>query len=134
MKPIVFLLLQTDTEDPKLSGCLSEVIANVSVGDSTADVVWDEPVASDNSGSVTLTATRRPGATYTIGNHENVYFAVDAAGNFARCTITIIVQGKVVINNYKKACDFFPLFCFLFFVFLIVLQLQIMTQGKLHFR
>ena len=57
--------------------------------------MWTEPTASDNSGSVTLTAIYRPGVTLGIGTHTDTYFASDAAENVAKCSFDIVVEGII---------------------------------------
>ncbi|XP_071804899.1 uncharacterized protein [Asterias amurensis] len=87
-----FSITVKDTEDPVLVGCPASVNPLLAMGASTVIAMWTEPTASDNSGSVTLTATYRPGVKLGIGTHTDVYFASDAAENVAKCSFDIVVE------------------------------------------
>ncbi|XP_030829213.1 mucin-3A isoform X28 [Strongylocentrotus purpuratus] len=80
-----------DRENPVLNGCPTNIVANASPGSSTTVVSWLAPVASDNSGSATLTVNRPPGSSFAIGSTQVTYTATDPTGNFVTCSFDIIV-------------------------------------------
>ena len=59
-------------------------------------VTWIEPIATDNSGIVSLQSkTRAPGQFFVVGSTPVVYIFVDGNGNTAECTFNVIVtEGK----------------------------------------
>ena len=50
-------------------------------------------VATDNSGSVTLTSNYQSGGTFPIGDTNVVYTATDPSGNFETASFKLTVQG-----------------------------------------
>ena len=74
-----------------LTGCPTDIVSNANQGASTSVVTWLAPVASDNSGTPTLTVTIPPGSTFPVGSTEVTYTATDAAGNFVSCSFNVIV-------------------------------------------
>ena len=65
-------------------------------------VIFDEPTATDNSGTVTLASrTHTPGDFFPIGNTEVTYVFEDSAGNSASYTFTVNVrEGNIFSVNY----------------------------------
>ena len=58
----------------------------------TVAVIWDSPMAVDNTGEPTVTSTHEPGDEFSIGSTEVVYTAIDLAGNLAMCTFAVEVM------------------------------------------
>ncbi len=52
---------------------------------------WTPPTATDNCGSVTITSTHNPGATFPIGTTPVTYTATDASGNTATASFDVII-------------------------------------------
>ena len=50
-------------------------------------------MASDNSGSVTLSSNYESGHAFPIGSTDVVYTATDSSGNVAECVFNIAVLG-----------------------------------------
>ena len=82
----------------------------------SAQVNWNEPVATDNVGAApSLTSNYQPPQRFSQGTHVIVYSAVDQSGNRATCTFAITVIGKkilftggchkkvFIINNYSAS-------------------------------
>ncbi|XP_030833084.1 hyalin-like isoform X3 [Strongylocentrotus purpuratus] len=78
-----------DRENPVLTSCPTDIIANASPGTSNTDVSWLAPVASDNSYSATLTVNRPPSSSFAVGSTEVTYTAT--TGHFVTCSFDIIV-------------------------------------------
>ena len=73
----------------------SDVTINTDTGLSTAVVTWDEPTASDNSGSATLTSSSSSGSAFSIGDTVVTYTAVDGSSNQVTAYFTIKVAGML---------------------------------------
>ena len=86
--------LITDNEDPKILNVPADKIENIQFGQTSGQVVWIAPTATDNSGVVTLDATLDSPQTLNIGTHTVQYTARDPAGRTATDSFTITVQGK----------------------------------------
>ncbi|XP_072175625.1 uncharacterized protein [Diadema setosum] len=85
-----FDVVVSDPEPPSFIGCPGDIGEIVS-GVDTATVSWTPPVASDNSGSVTVTTTHDPGQTFPLGTTDVTYTAVDMAGNVNECAFSVVV-------------------------------------------
>ena len=81
-----------DDENPTLVEIPNDIIRNATNGE--AIVTWDDPMFSDNSGSITLTSSHNSGSLFTIGTTRVIYTATDPAGNTVNATFNVIVQGK----------------------------------------
>ena len=68
----------------------ANITKEVEKGLATAVAIWEEPSATDNSGSPTLTSSYSPGSSFSIGVISVEYTAVDSNGNTA--TETFIVE------------------------------------------
>ena len=66
----------------------------------SAQVNWNEPVATDNSrDTLSLTSNYKPPQRFSQGTHVITYTAVDKSGNSATCTFAVEVLGtKKVIS------------------------------------
>jgi len=73
-------------------------------GEFSAQVNWNEPVATDNIGATpSLSSNYKPPQRFSQGTHIIVYTAVDQSGNKATCNFTIDV---IVINCTSPTVDF----------------------------
>ena len=70
-----FVTVVIDRENPVLTSCLTDIVANASPGTSTPVVLWLAPVASDNSDSVSLTVNQLQGGSIAVGSTEVTYTA-----------------------------------------------------------
>lgn len=101
-----------DNEDPTILNTPSDITLEATSGDTVAS--WTEPTASDNSGSVSLTATHSPGSTFQIGSTLVTYTATDSSGNAVTSSFTVTVQGKATrsliryVNNLLDKTAFRP--------------------------
>ncbi|XP_070543821.1 hyalin-like [Ptychodera flava] len=88
-----FFIDVSDIEPPFIIDC-PECIDLVAEN-STAVVVWDEPIASDNSKlPVNVTSTHKPGDVFVEGVSNVSYTFTDVSGNTACCHFVVTVQGK----------------------------------------
>ncbi|KAJ8029271.1 Hyalin [Holothuria leucospilota] len=67
-------------------------------GSTTIPVVWTEPSAEDNSGSVTITNNFSPGDSFPIGTTTVRYAFADAAGNSASCSFLVTIEAPVITD------------------------------------
>ena len=64
----------------------------------SAQVNWNEPNVTDNSGAVpSLSSNYKPPQQFSQGTHVITYTAVDQSGNRATCTFTIKIIGIQVV-------------------------------------
>ena len=63
-----------------------------------AIVTWTEPTVSDNSGTFKLAATHWSGSKFPIGTTKVTYAAFDAAGNRARFSFEVTVEGNLYVS------------------------------------
>ena len=86
---------RTDDERPVFQGQLSDRIVSTDPGSASAVVTWNSVIATDNSGSVTLTSNFQSGETFSVGNTDVVFTAYDPSGNSATATFTLTVEGDL---------------------------------------
>ncbi|XP_072016894.1 uncharacterized protein [Amphiura filiformis] len=92
-----------DSEEPVLS-CTANQIANTTLGNRTATVVWHDPTATDNSGDIpTVTCHPASGSDFVIGQTPVTCTASDRNGNKANCSFYVDV-----IDNEKPALQSCP--------------------------
>jgi gliding motility-associated-like protein len=90
-----------DLTKPVITGCPSDLTTSITGPGCTQTVSWTSPTASDNCSGGTLTTTKTPGSTFSVGTTPVTYTAADAAGNTSTCTFNVIVQDatKPVISG-----------------------------------
>ena len=82
-----------DTTSPDLAYCPTDVHKTIEAGTLQVQVSWDEPSASDKSGSVMLLhASRRSGDMFDVGSTPISYTFVDGANNSVSCGFSVIVR------------------------------------------
>ena len=82
----------TDVQDPVITNCPSDVILTTPSGITDVSVTWPEPTATDDSGSVALTASHAPGDVFPIGLTTVVYTFSDTSGNSATCSFNVTIS------------------------------------------
>ncbi len=80
----------TDSEDPVLTNCPTDISQNTDAGSNTAVVNWTPPTASDNC-MFTLSASHNPGDIFAVGTTTVTYTATDDIGNTVSCSFDIAV-------------------------------------------
>ncbi len=85
----------TDTEDPTLTGCPSNISMAPNNTGCTAIVTWTLPTEADNC-TVTLTSTHNSGDTFPLGTTTVTYTATDGAGNTASCSFDVTITDDLV--------------------------------------
>ncbi|XP_072048991.1 uncharacterized protein [Amphiura filiformis] len=91
-----FIVTVNDKEVPVISGIPENIEQDVDAGSDTAIVSWVVPTSTDNSGSVTMTASHNSGDSFPIGDTTVTYTAVDPYGNEATKSFTVTVNPKSV--------------------------------------
>ena len=91
----------SDNKRPVIYGIPEKLRNKTDHGVPNARVWWEEPTASDNSGSFKMTSTHRPGDSFPIGLTNVTYIAVDPSNNTANSTFTIEVVGKLIQNRIQ---------------------------------
>ncbi|XP_072041427.1 hyalin-like [Amphiura filiformis] len=88
-----FYVCVKDNEDPELESCLTDQIANTDFGQPTAMVIWEYPVATDNSGSSpTVFCDPASGTNFPIGHTLVTCNAFDGYGNNNSCSFNVVVH------------------------------------------
>ena len=90
---IKYILLVIDTEPPEIN-CVEDRSVETDAGKSTATVLWQTPMATDNSGETpTVTCEPESEINFIIGHTTVQCEAVDGSGNRAECNFNIHVTG-----------------------------------------
>ncbi|MEO0310601.1 MAG: hypothetical protein RIQ89_258, partial [Bacteroidota bacterium] len=76
-----FNIVVTDSELPIISNCPTNISVNNLVGSCGASVTWMEPIASDNCGVQSFTASHTSGSSFPVGTTTVTYTATDIHGN-----------------------------------------------------
>ncbi len=85
----------TDIADPVFEGeCPKEVSLTVAPCQNSTTLVVTKPVATDNSGNVTVFGPDNMVMELAAGVHTLSYAAEDPASNYAYCNITVTVNCK----------------------------------------
>jgi gliding motility-associated-like protein len=87
----VFNVIVESPHLPAISGCPADMTFETGENGEVT-VTWSEPTASVGCGSVTLSASHRPGQIFTIGTTQVTYTATDNAGNQSICTFNVTVS------------------------------------------
>ena len=90
-----FLAVVTDDTPPTFAYCPNDFAAYANEGQDGREVTWTDPVATDDSNSVTFAKTHFPGARLPVGTTEILYVARDPSGNTATCRFVITIIGKL---------------------------------------
>ncbi|KAJ8041635.1 Hyalin [Holothuria leucospilota] len=92
----IFTITVTDETIPVITGCPGPVLAQVPIGQTTVEVTWVAPSATDNSGeavSVALTGGVS-GDEFPVGTFTITYTFTDASQNEAVCSFPVIVTAE----------------------------------------
>ncbi|XP_030830199.1 uncharacterized protein LOC588928 isoform X14 [Strongylocentrotus purpuratus] len=90
-----FIVEITDTQDPVITGCPSNITVGPDPGLVTAVVNWTEPTITDNSYSVTVTQNEYPNTMFNGGTVTVSYVATDPSGKTKTCSFTVTVTDNV---------------------------------------
>ena len=91
-----FVVFASDPVDitPPLLTCPEDQGIYVSRGDTGTEVTYPAPIASDNSGNVTLSYSHESGGYFSLGMTAVLISAEDSAGNSKQCMFSVNVNGK----------------------------------------
>jgi len=97
----------TDISPPSFNGtCPNNMVFYATECSSRALLLWNEPVATDNSDHVSVSYPDiRPPVNLSIGLYNILYSAIDSSGNGANCTFIVQVTSKSIFlssRNYGK--------------------------------
>jgi gliding motility-associated-like protein len=82
----------TDTQNPIISGCPSDITVSNDNGDCGAIVSWTIPTFTDNCGAVMTGGTPASGSFFLVGTTTITYTVTDGSGNASTCTFDITVN------------------------------------------
>ncbi|WP_424494028.1 HYR domain-containing protein [Salinimicrobium sp. GXAS 041] len=87
-----FTVTVVDNIAPEIT-CVNDIFDNVASGSTTAVVIYDAPVASDNcSYTVEQTAGLASGSEFPLGTTTNTFVVTDGAGNTATCSFDVVIS------------------------------------------
>ena len=82
-------------EPPSFVNCPGDQSYVIPAGNQFMIVLWNPPLAADNSGQDPLVeSTRDPGDAFGLGTTTVVYTFSDAAGNTATCEFNITLTSE----------------------------------------
>lgn len=80
--------------DPPSVTCPNDITVYTNAGQSTTNVFWNPPIATDRSGQVVLIESfPASGSEFQIGRSVVTVLAYDDADNIGICTFTVSVEG-----------------------------------------
>ncbi len=79
-----------DTIKPTIYNCPTNITKETP--DTATIITWRTPVAIDNCGAATLTASPQSGSAFNVGTTTVIYTATDSKGNQSRCSFTVTVR------------------------------------------
>ena len=82
-------------QNPSIAIRPENIEVELGVGSASAQVWWREPTASDNSGSVKLSSSHKPGDHFPVGVTTVTYTAEDLSLYKTIYTFTVNVTGKI---------------------------------------
>jgi len=85
----------TDVTKPTITGCPSNLTANMTGPGCTQVVNWTAPTAQDNCTLASFTSTHNPGFAFPKGVTTVTYTATDAKGNVTTCSFTVTVNDVI---------------------------------------
>lgn len=95
-----FTVTVLDTELPVWTqSCPSDITVQAEKDQPAVEVVFDDPVASDNCGVVALACEPPSGSSFTIGSHPVQCNAADQAGNRITCGFVVTVLAPSGLNT-----------------------------------
>ncbi|XP_072018428.1 uncharacterized protein [Amphiura filiformis] len=84
---------EVDGEAPVVTQCVDDITQTIPLNAGGIIVTWIEPIATDNSGSVTVASRSRvPGSFFNTGTTQVTYRFVDPSNNAAVCTFRVFVN------------------------------------------
>ena len=89
----VYVVVFTDYEAPTVN-CVEGQTSQAEKGKATGMVLWKDPIASDNSGNVSVTCDPPSGTHFKIGERPITCEAVDGSGNRAECSFPVTLIGN----------------------------------------
>ena len=90
----------SDTEPPKFTNCPSILKGYADRSRTSGSVHWNDPLVSDNSGSVSLRQTGGPKSEddLEVGQYTVTYTAYDGENNTATCSFEVIIKRKHIVS------------------------------------
>lgn len=93
----MWLISGLDEVPPVISGCPPNIQRKVSLQDDAVIMIWEEPKAVDDSGTVAVTFQSHGlnGGVFPAGNTTVTYIWEDSSGNSAKCSFVVAVSSKL---------------------------------------
>ena len=94
----------TDETPPSFNGtCPGNMVLYATECSSRALVTWIEPIATDNSGDMSISYPGiRPPVNLSIGLYDVMYSAIDSSGNGENCTFIVQVLASKSLQLIDK--------------------------------
>jgi hypothetical protein len=98
-----FNVTVNDTQPPTITCPANVVTTTVNPGDTSVQVCYPPPTATDNCPGVTTVCTPPSGSTFPVGVTTVTCTATDASGNTASCSFTVSVFNARLQDNTNPA-------------------------------
>ncbi|XP_070545133.1 hyalin-like [Ptychodera flava] len=77
-----------DTEFPQIT-CPEDITATTHIGNDSNAVIWNVPVATDDTGCAKVSSSHNPGSIFSLGETIVTYEALDPSGNKDSCSFIV---------------------------------------------
>ncbi|XP_071826140.1 hyalin-like isoform X5 [Apostichopus japonicus] len=102
----ILRLFVFDVTPPEVFNCPTDISIGLPAEAQNLAVMWEEPIAVDNSGSITEVKSFEPGNVFRRGSHTVAYEFSDPSGNIGFCTFRITLTGEARVENDTLDKDF----------------------------
>ncbi|MDB3991493.1 HYR domain-containing protein [Schleiferiaceae bacterium] len=90
-----FILEVLDTIAPSFTSCLADTLLYTDSVSCSVPLNWPQQIATDNSDSISYSATDSSGTFFSIGTNTVNLFATDSSGNTDTCTFIVTVLDTI---------------------------------------
>ena len=90
-----------DGEAPEIVRCVDDITQIIPLNAGGITVTWLEPIATDNSGTVTIASrSHAPGTFFNTGSTQVIYRFEDPSANSAICSFIVFVNEGMYTSGY----------------------------------
>ncbi len=86
----------TNTGEPLILNCPSDITLTAAAGECEASVVWSPPIPDPTCDATVTSSTNNPGDIFPIGTTTVTYIITDSNGNSAECSFDVTINYDVI--------------------------------------